>query len=167
MPDPNATPVVLHDTFTGKKQAIELLEPGKVGVYCCGVTVYDLSHIGHARAAVLPDLLVRYLRFRGYEVTFVKNFTDVDDKIIRRANERGCTPSEVTEQYIEAYREDMEALNVTVPDVEPRVTGHIQEIIEMVQALESRDMAYAVDGDVYYRVERFGPYGKLSKRSTR
>ena len=165
MSEPTQAPVVLYDTLTGKKQAIELLEPGKVGVYCCGPTVYDMSHIGHARAAIMPDLLVRFLRFRGYEVKFVKNFTDVDDKIIRRANEQGCDPSVVSERYIEAYREDMARLNVVQPDVEPKVTEHIDEIIEMVAALEKNGLAYHVEGDVYYRVAKFEPYGVLSKRN--
>ncbi len=158
-------PVVIYDTMTGTKRPVELLEPGRAGVYCCGPTVYDMSHIGHARAAVMPDLLVRYLRYRGVEVRFVKNFTDVDDKIIARAGAQGVSPDEISERYLEAYCEDMARLNVVAPDVAPKVTEHIQEIVDMVVALESAGYAYAVDGDVYYRVGRFGPYGALSKRS--
>ena len=110
-------PVVIYDTMTGTKRPVELLVPGEAGVYCCGPTVYDMSHIGHARAAVMPDLLVRYLRYRGVKVRFVKNFTDVDDKIIARAAEQGVSPREISERYLEAYCEDMARLNVVAPDV--------------------------------------------------
>jgi len=165
MTETSEPPVVIYDTMTGTKRPVELLVPGKAGVYCCGPTVYDMSHIGHARAAVMPDLLVRFLRFRGVEVRYVKNFTDVDDKIIARARDEGVSPKEISERYLQAYCEDMERLNVLAPDVAPKVTEHIQEIVDMVVALEAAGYAYAVDGDVYYRVGRFGPYGALSKRS--
>jgi cysteinyl-tRNA synthetase len=123
-----------------------------------------MSHIGHARAALVPDILVRFLRSEGIEVKYVRNVTDVDDKIIKRANERQCGPEVVSNQYTNEYRADMHALGMLDPDVEPCVTDHVQEIIDLVSTLVEKGMAYAADGDVYYRVARFAPYGQLSKR---
>ncbi|MCB9522712.1 MAG: cysteine--tRNA ligase [Myxococcales bacterium] len=154
----------LHDTLTGEKRDFEPLEPGKVKMYVCGVTPYDKSHLGHARCYVAWDVVYRYLRHSGYAVTYVRNFTDVDDKIIARANERGMDPLALAQENIDFFYADMDALGIARPDVEPRVSGTIDEIIAMVQRLESNGIAYAVDGDVYYEVDAFKDYGKLSKR---
>ena len=134
-------------------------------MYACGVTVYDLSHIGHARGAVAFDVIQRYFRRRGYQVTYVRNFTDVDDKIINRAKQEGITAAEVARKYIDAYQEDMKRLGVGRPDIEPLATEHIKEMIEVIQRLIEKGHAYAVDGDVYFRVASFKDYGKLSKRN--
>ncbi|HPF69960.1 MAG TPA: cysteine--tRNA ligase, partial [Candidatus Krumholzibacteria bacterium] len=132
---------------------------------CCGPTVYGLTHLGNARAAVVPDVIVRFLRQQGYGVRYVRNITDIDDKIIRRAGEEGLSATEVADRYADEYHRDMRDLNMLAPDVEPRVSGHLDEIIALVRDLEAKGLAYAVDGDVYYRVQAFGPYGQLSKRS--
>lgn len=158
------TPLKVHDTLSNKKQPLQLLEPGKCGVYCCGPTVYDMSHIGHARAAIVPDLLVRVLRDNGVEVKYVRNITDVDDKIIRRANETEVAPEEVATRYTEAYQADMHSLGNLTPDVEPKVTEHIAEILALIERLVANGLAYPLAGDVYYRVAHFGPYGQLSGR---
>ncbi len=154
----------LHDTLTGEKREFEPLEPGKVKMYVCGVTPYDKSHLGHARCYVAWDVVYRYLKFAGYEVTYVRNFTDVDDKIIKRANERGMDPLALAQENIDFFYADMDALGIARPDLEPRVSGTIDEIIAMVQRLIDNGLAYAVDGDVYYAVDAFSDYGKLSKR---
>ena len=133
-------------------------------MYVCGVTVYDRSHIGHARALVAFDVIYRYLRFSGYEVTFVRNFTDVDDKIINRANERGISAEELTDTYIQDFNKDMQALRCLPPTHEPRATQHIPDMLTLIQELEAKQLAYAVDGDVYYAVDRFADYGKLAHR---
>jgi cysteinyl-tRNA synthetase len=155
----------LTDTLRGDKVAFETLAPGKVGIYCCGPTVYDMSHIGHARAALAPDVMVRFLRQQGYAVKYVRNITDIDDKIIARANEQGRDPGEISRQYTAEYHRDMAALNMLEPDVEPRVSDHVAEIVALVEQLLARDLAYEVDGSVYYRVARFPHYGCLSGRS--
>ena len=133
-------------------------------MYVCGVTVYDRSHIGHARALVAFDVIYRYLQFSGYEVTFVRNFTDVDDKIINRANERGISAEELTDTYIQDFNNDMQALRCLPPTHEPRATQHIPDMLTLIQELEAKQLAYAVDGDVYYAVDRFAEYGKLAHR---
>lgn len=153
-----------YNTLTGKDEEFHPLTPGKVKMYVCGVTVYDRSHIGHARALVTFDVIYRYLRFLGYDVTFVRNFTDVDDKIINRANERGISSQELSEIYIREFGEDMQALHCLPPTHEPRATQHIPEMIEIIRELEAKGLAYAVDGDVYFAVDRFPGYGKLSHR---
>ena len=153
-----------YNTLTGKEEEFIPLTPGKVRMYVCGVTVYDRSHIGHARALVTFDVIYRYLRFLGYDVTFVRNFTDVDDKIINRANERGISPQELSELYIREFNEDMTALRCVSPTHEPRATHHIREMIDIIHELEAKGLAYAVDGDVYFAVDRFPGYGKLSHR---
>ncbi len=157
--------IVLHNTMTGKKQPLETLEPGKCGIYCCGPTVYDFTHLGNARAAVVPDLMVRFLRHQGLEVKYVRNVTDIDDKIIARSAEAGVSPGELAQRFTEEYHRDMKSLNALDPDVEPRVSDTIDEIISLVETLVEKGMAYAVDGDVYYRVKDFKDYGKLSHRS--
>ncbi len=154
----------LYNTATRRKEAFIPLKKGSVGIYVCGVTVYDLCHIGHARSAVVFDVLVRYLRATGCQVTYVRNFTDVDDKIIQRANELGKMPSEIAEQYIDAFHEDMGRLGVLNADVEPRATEHIDGMIDMVSALLDRGHAYRADGDVFFSVESFKGYGALSGR---
>ena len=163
-PGCNSMALHLHNTLTGRDEEFTPLTPGKVGMYVCGVTVYDRSHVGHARALVTFDVIYRYLRFLGYDVSFVRNFTDVDDKIINRANERGISAQELSETYIREFGEDMRALGCLSPTVEPRATRHIPDMIGLIQDLENKGLAYAVGGDVYYAVDRFAAYGKLSHR---
>jgi len=134
-------------------------------MYACGVTVYDLCHIGHARSAVVFDVIYRYLQYKGYEVTYVRNFTDVDDKIINRAQEEGVSTEEIATRYIEEFSTDMGALGLQKPTVEPKATEHIAEMIALVERLIEKGHAYHVEGDVYYAVESFPEYGKLSKRT--
>jgi cysteinyl-tRNA synthetase len=134
-------------------------------MYVCGITAYDYCHIGHARSALAFDMIYRYLLYRGFNVTYVRNFTDIDDKIINRAKEQGVSTEELSEQFIRKFHEDMEQLGVASPTVEPKATEHVQEIIDMIGELVDRDMAYQVDGDVYFAVDRFSDYGILSKRS--
>jgi len=157
-------PLKFHNTLTGKLEEFVPLHPPKVGVYVCGVTVYDRSHIGHARALVTFDILYRYLTFRGYEVTLVRNFTDVDDKIIARAQQAGISTDALVDVNIRAFNEDVAALGCLPPTIEPRATAHIGEMIELIRELESKGLAYAADGDVYFAVDKFAGYGKLSKR---
>ncbi|MBR3881088.1 MAG: cysteine--tRNA ligase [Mailhella sp.] len=155
----------LYNSMTRRKEQFEPRHPGKVGMYACGITAYDLSHIGHARSAVVFDVLTRYLRHIGFDVTFVRNFTDVDDKIINRANKEGKTSTEIAETYIAAFHEDMDRLNVCRADIEPRATEYITQMQELVERLIEKGHAYAVpSGDVYFRVRSFKDYGKLSGR---
>lgn len=154
----------LHNTLSGRLEEFVPLTPGKVGMYVCGVTVYDRSHIGHARALVTFDVFFRYLRFLGYDVTFVRNFTDVDDKIIARAHSAGISAFDLAEANIRSFAEDVKALGCLPPTLEPRATEHIPEMIALIQELERKGLAYAVDGDVYYAVDKFPAYGKLAKR---
>jgi cysteinyl-tRNA synthetase len=163
--DPKALrPVRIYDSMTRKKQLLEPLEPGKVKMYVCGVTVYDLTHIGHARTYITFDVVQRFLRRIGYDVTYVRNFTDVDDKIIKRAAELGEHALALSQRFIDAFHEDMGRLGIGPADVEPKVSTHIDEIVAMTQRLVDKGYAYAVDGDVYYRVSKFKDYGKLSGR---
>ena len=156
----------LYNTMTRRKEQFEPRIPGKVGMYACGITAYDLSHIGHARSAVVFDVLVRWLRHSGYDLTFVRNFTDVDDKIIARANREGKTSGEIAETYIQAFHDDMDRLNVIRPDIEPRATEYIGEMQDMITRLIEKGHAYPVaSGDVYFRVRSFKDYGKLSGRN--
>ncbi|MCK4791981.1 MAG: cysteine--tRNA ligase [Desulfobacteraceae bacterium] len=154
----------IYNTLTRKKEIFEPIEPGKVKIYVCGPTVYDASHIGHARSVVVFDVIVRYLKATGYDITYVRNFTDIDDKIINRANELGISTNELSEKYIHEFYEDMDALRVERPTEEPRATEHIPEIISVIQRLFEQGLAYEVGGDVFYAVERFKGYGKLSGR---
>ena len=153
-----------YNTLSGKDEQFTPFIHGKVRMYVCGVTVYDRSHIGHARASVTFDVIYRYLKFLGYEVTFIRNFTDVDDKIINRANERGITSQELSELYIREFTEDVTALRCLPPTHEPRATQHIPEMIAIIQELEAKGLAYSTDGDVYFAVDKFPTYGKLSHR---
>ena len=155
----------IYNSLNRRKEEFIPIEPGKIGIYACGVTVYDLCHIGHARSLVVFDVIYRYLKYRGYEVTFVRNFTDIDDKIINRSNERGVSWKALAEQYIDEFYVDMDKLGLQRPTYEPRATDHINEIISLVRQLEEKGMAYAVDGDVYYRLQRFKGYGKLSGKN--
>ena len=155
----------LYNTLTQTLETFEPLIPGHVRMYTCGVTVYDLCHIGHARSALVFDVVRRYLVYSGYRVTFVRNFTDVDDKIIDRARELGIPWDALARRYIDAYYQDMDALGLRRGDVEPKATDHLPEMICIIQMLERRGLAYAVHGNVYYAVRRFPAYGKLSHRS--
>ena len=155
----------IFDTMVGEKRPFEPMEPGKVRMYVCGITPYARCHIGHARCYVAYDVLYRYLRFSGFEVRYVRNFTDVDDKIIAKANEEGVDALVYAQRYIDTFYEDMDALGIARPDVEPRVSTTIDEIIALIQRLEEKGIAYAVDGDVFYSVSDFDTYGRLSKQS--
>ena len=155
----------LYNTLSKSKQPFTPIEAGKIRMYVCGVTVYDLCHIGHARVMVSFDVITRYLRARGWDVEYVRNITDVDDKILKRAAENGETPDQLTQRMIAAMHEDEAALSVLRPDQEPRATHHIQDIIDMVQTLIDKGFAYAAsNGDVYYRVEKFESYGRLTNK---
>ena len=154
----------LYNTLTGSKDGFEPLLPGKVRMYVCGVTVYDYCHIGHARSALVFDVLRRYLEYSGFAVEFAKNFTDVDDKIIKRAHEQEISCGQITDKYIQAYYEDMEHLGVRRATLEPRATEHIPDIVGLVEKLLVKGMAYCVGGDVYFQVDRYPMYGRLSKR---
>ena len=154
----------LHNTLTGTLEDFVPLHPPKVGMYVCGVTVYDRSHIGHARALVCFDVVYRYLTFLGYEVNFVRNFTDVDDKIIKRGLERGLTAQQVSEANIASFREDMQVLGCAAPHVEPKATEHIAEMIALIGELEAKGLAYPSHGDVYFAVDKLPSYGQLSGR---
>jgi len=158
------TNLKIYNTLKGKKENFEPIEPGKVGIYVCGPTVYDASHIGHARSVVVFDVIVRYLRAIGHEVTYVRNFTDVDDKIINRAAELGVSTRELSEKYIKEFYEEMAALKVEQASIEPKATDHIGEIIGVIERLISRGHAYEAGGDVFFAVETFKGYGKLSGR---
>src|SRR5262245_23966038 len=151
--------------MTRTKEELVPLTPGELRMYSCGVTVYDLSHVGHARMMIVFDVIARYLRFSGYRLTFVRNFTDIEDKIIRRANQEGVPASEVSERYVEAFRQDIAALGVLAPDVEPKATEHVPGMISLIERLVARGYAYVVDGDVYFEVRRFPGYGKLSGKN--
>lgn len=152
----------VYNSLTGRKEEFIPLEEGKVKMYVCGPTVYNFFHIGNARPFVVFDTLRRYFIWRGYEVKYVQNFTDVDDKIINRAREEGITAPEVSEKYIKEYFEDAKALNVLPADVHPKVSEHIDDIINFVQTLIDKGYAYEADGDVYYSPRKFDGYGKLS-----
>ena len=141
------------------------MEEGRISLYVCGITSYDYCHIGHARSALVFDMVVRYLRYRGYQVTFVRNFTDIDDKIIARAAEQEVDSRELAQRFINEFYTDMDALGVLRPDIEPKATEHINEMIELVQELIDNGLAYPSAGDVYYRVGKFPDYGMLSGRN--
>jgi cysteinyl-tRNA synthetase len=155
----------LYNTLTKKKEMFNPITAGKIGIYVCGITAYDVCHVGHARSAVVFDVITRYFRYRGYDVTYVKNFTDVDDKIIVKAKGEGKSISEIAERYIREHDEDMGALRIEKPSATPRATEHIDGMINLIRILLEKGLAYEVDGDVYYAVEKFAGYGKLSGRS--
>jgi len=155
----------VYNTLTGKKEDFVPLHGDRVGMYVCGVTVYDLCHIGHARSTIVFDMIYRYLKYRGYEVTYVRNFTDIDDKIIKRANAEGVDCKAIAEKYIHEFNIDMGTLGLERPTVEPRATEHIPEMIRLVSTLVEKGYAYQSDGDVFFSVDKFKDYGKLSKRN--
>ena len=158
-------PLSITNTMSGRKEPFVPLEPGAVTMYVCGVTVYDRCHIGHARALLTFDVIYRYLRFLGFDCRFVRNFTDVDDKIIRRAREEGVPPGELARRYIDEFHRDAAALGLLEPTLEPCATGHIPEMVAIISGLVERGNAYETDGDVFFAVESFPGYGKLSGRS--
>src|SRR5438445_1342572 len=151
--------------MTRTKEELVPLTPGEIRMYSCGVTVYDLSHVGHAKMMIVFDVIARYLKAAGYRVTFVRNFTDIEDKIIRRANEEGVPAREISERYIAAFREDIAALGVEAPDAEPKATDHVAEMVALIERLVAGGYAYVMDGDVYFEVRRFPAYGKLSGKN--
>lgn len=156
----------LYNTLTRQKEAFKPIKPGKISMYVCGVTVYDYCHVGHARVLVTFDVVTRFLRSQGWDVTYVRNITDIDDKIIRRAQENGETYTDLTSRFIDYMHEDEARLGVLPPDIEPRATAYISEIIAMVSTLVEKQYAYAApNGDVYYRVKHFAEYGKLSNKN--
>ncbi len=157
--------LAFYNTKTRRKETFKPLVAGKVSMYVCGITVYDRCHVGHARSLIFFDSVVRYLRWRGYDVTFVRNITDIDDKIINRAAEKGQAWDELAAHYAEAMRRDGAALGCLPPDIEPLATDHIDEMLELIAKLESRGLAYAVgEGDVYFAVGEYDAYGALSGR---
>ena len=158
-------PQKIFNTATRKKEILQTIKEKTVGIYVCGITAYDVCHVGHARAAIVFDVAVRHLRASGYRVTYVKNFTDIDDKIIDRANKEGVSIGEIAEKYIKLHDEDMAALMVTTPDVTPKATEHMGEMIALISVLVEKGNAYSVDGDVYFAVNNFNGYGGLSGRN--
>ena len=158
--------LTIYNSLTRRKEKFQPIDPGKVRMYVCGITVYDYCHIGHARMILVFDMIVRYLRFRGYEVNYVRNITDIDDKIINRSLENSEPFHELTGRFIQAMNEDFTALNVLVPDQEPRATDHIEQIIAMISRLLENGYAYRADNnDVFYDVSAFRDYGKLSGKN--
>lgn len=155
----------IYNTMSRTKETFEPQVEGKVSMYVCGVTVYDLSHIGHARVYVAFDAVYRHLQHLGYDVTYVRNFTDVDDKIIKRANEREEDPIELAARFVDEYHIDMDALGCLRPQIEPKVSTHIGEIVAMIEKIIERGHAYVVEGDVYFDIDSYDGYGKLSRRS--
>ena len=152
----------IFNTLTRSKEEFKPIEEGKVKIYACGPTVYNFIHIGNARPLCVFDVLRRFLEYIGYDVRFVQNFTDIDDKIIKRANEEGLTYKEVSEKYIEEFWKDVKGMNVREATVHPKATENIDEIIDIVSTLIDKGYAYAVDGDVYFSPSKFKEYGKLS-----
>ncbi|MBQ1793190.1 MAG: class I tRNA ligase family protein, partial [Peptostreptococcaceae bacterium] len=155
----------LYNTLTRQKEEFVPMEEGKVKMYVCGPTVYNFFHIGNARPFIIFDTLRRYLEYRGNEVTYIQNFTDVDDKIIKRGHEEGITPEQVADKYIKEYFIDSDGLGIKRASVHPRVTDNINQIIEFIKELEEKGYAYAVNGEVYFDTQKFEGYGKLSKQN--
>ncbi|HEY9836238.1 MAG TPA: cysteine--tRNA ligase, partial [Vampirovibrionales bacterium] len=156
--------LTLYNTLTRRQEPFIPFEPGQVRMYCCGVTVYDYCHLGHARSYIIWDILRRYLQWRGYAVRYVQNFTDIDDKILNRARQEGSSMEEVADRYTQAYFEDMARLNVLEADAYPRATHTLDGIKRLIAQLEQKGFAYPAGGDVYYKVRQFADYGKLSGR---
>jgi cysteinyl-tRNA synthetase len=157
--------IKVYNTLTGKKEEFKPLRADEVSMYVCGPTVYDLSHIGHARSAVAFDVIYRYLKFKGFNVIYTRNYTDVDDKIIKRANEEGVSSEALADRYIKTFDKDMANLGVELPTYRPRATETIETMIGLIGALVERGFAYVVDGDVYFSVRKFEGYGKLSGKN--
>ena len=158
-------PQKIFNTATREKEVLKTIKEGAIGIYVCGITAYDVCHVGHARAAIVFDVAVRHLRARGYRVTYVKNFTDIDDKIIDRAKKEGVSIKEIAEKYIKLHDEDMAALGVVTPTVTPKATEHMAEMIALISVLLEKGHAYCVEGDVYFAVNNFHQYGGLSGRN--
>jgi cysteinyl-tRNA synthetase len=156
--------IKIYNTLSRRKEPLHPIEAGHVKLYVCGITSYDYCHIGHARSALVFDMVVRYLRHCGFKVTFVRNFTDIDDKIINRANEQGIDAASLALRFINEFYFDMDALGTLRPDIEPKATEHVGEMIALIEELVAKNMAYPSNGDVYFRVERFAGYGQLSGR---
>ncbi len=154
--------MVIHDTMSKKKVDFKPIKEGEVGIYLCGPTVYDYGHLGHGRSAVVFDMLRRYLLYKGYRVTFVRNWTDIDDKTIDRANKEGISVKELTERFINIYKEDYSRLNILEPDYDPKPTEHIPEIIDLIERLFKNGHAYTTDDGIYYDITTFPEYGRLS-----
>ena len=154
----------LHNSYTNQIEQFETIEPNKVKMYVCGPTVYDNAHLGHARCYITWDVLYRYLKFKGYDVTYCRNVTDVDDKILKKSDAEGVEPSVITDRYYKSFINSMNGLNVLKPDVEPRATKTLGEMISIIKDLIKNGYAYEVEGDVYFRVKKFADYGKLSKQ---
>jgi len=155
----------IYNSLTKTKEPFETINAGRVGMYVCGPTVYDSCHIGHARSVIVFDVIFRYLKYIGYDVTYIRNFTDIDDKIIKRANELNVDSSEIAEKYIKEFHDDMSLLNVEAPTFEPKATEHIDEIIRVIKMLIEKELAYEIQGDVFFKVSDFKAYGKLSGRN--
>ena len=166
MTDPTPDSIVLYNSLTRRKEQLETLHPDRVGMYVCGPTVYNLAHIGNARPAVIFDVLARLLRLFYSDVTYVRNITDVDDKINAASVETGEKIGVITERFTTAYHQDMAALNIAQPDAEPRVTDHIEQIVNMIESLVEREHAYLAEGHVLFDIKSFPEYGELSGRST-
>ena len=163
MTEPGQSVLKIYNSLSNRKEVFEPMQPGQVRMYVCGMTVYDYCHIGHARVMVVFDVVARYLRARGYQVTYVRNITDIDDKIIARANQNGEPCDALTQRFIQHMDTDADALGVLRPDQEPRATDHIAQIVQMIESLIDNGLAYhAANGDVYYDVSKFDGYGKLS-----
>ena len=156
--------ITIYNTLSRRKEPLKTVEAGKVKMYCCGITVYDYCHLGHARTCLVWDVVRRYLQWRGYQVQYVQNFTDIDDKILNRARKEGVSMEEISERYIQAYFEDMERLQIQPADTYPRATHTLDGIKRLVAELEAKGYAYPAEGDVYYQVRQFSEYGKLSGR---
>ncbi len=157
--------LVIYNTFTGKKEEFVPVTPGQIKCYVCGITVYDHSHVGHARSVIVFDVIYRYLTSLGYDITYVRNYTDIDDKIINRANAEHTDWKEIAETYIASFKEDMAGLRVVPPTFEPKATDHIPDMILFIEKLVERGYAYQADGSVYFSVRKYDGYGKLSGRS--
>lgn len=158
-------PIKIYNTLTRNKELLRPIEEGHVKLYVCGITSYDFCHIGHARSFLVFDMIVRYLRYRGFKVTFVRNFTDIDDKIINRAREQNVDAQALANRFIDEFYTDTDHLGILRPDLEPKATEHIPEMIELVQELIDKGLAYQSGNDVYFRVDRFDRYGSLSGRN--
>ncbi len=155
----------IYNTKTRQKESFIPLVENQVKMYCCGVTVYDYCHLGHARSYIVWDFIRRYLMWQGYQVTYIQNFTDVDDKILNRAQQEGVSMTEISEKYIQTYYEDMRKLNINKAEAYPKVTEHIADICQFIEELEQKGYTYTVNGDVYYKVKQFSSYGQLSGRN--
>ncbi|MGE5854370.1 MAG: class I tRNA ligase family protein, partial [Deltaproteobacteria bacterium] len=156
--------VKIFNTLSNEKEEFVPLTEGQVRMYVCGVTVYDSAHLGHCRFLITFDVVYRYLRFLGFDVSYVRNFTDVDDKIIKRANDERASWEVIANRYIDEFNQDATALGLLSPGIEPRATEHIPEMIEIIKKLEQNGHAYRINGDVYYSVLSFLEYGKLSRK---